>query len=66
LYPDSLVAGLKKLSIPALKKEELVVFLDTLQSEELEEYGIDVRLFADLIRECGEESSREWGSDHSF
>lgn len=66
LYPDSLVAGLKKLNIPALKKEELVVFLDTLQSEELEEYGIDVRLFADLIRECGEESSREWGSDHSF
>jgi len=66
LYPDRLVAGLKKLSLPALKQEELVVFLETLQSEELEEYGIDMRLFADLLKECEQESSREWGSDHSY
>lgn len=66
LYPDKLVAGLKRLSVPALKKEELVVFVETLQSEEIEEYGIDMSLFADLLKECGQESSRDWGSEHSY
>ena len=49
LYPDKFIQGLKTLGIPDMKKEELVVFLDALQCEDLEEYGIDMQLFADIL-----------------
>lgn len=49
LYPDKFIQGLKTLGIPDMKKEELVVFLDALQCEDLDEYGIDMQLFADIL-----------------
>ena len=49
LYPDKFVQGLRTLGIPDMRKEELVVFLDALQCEDLDEYGMDMQLFADVI-----------------
>lgn len=49
LYPDKFIQGLRTLGIPDMKKEELVVFLDALQCEDLDEYGIDMHLFAEIL-----------------
>ena len=49
LYPDKFIQGLRTLGIPDMKKEELVVFLDALQCEDLDEYGIDMQLFAEIL-----------------
>ena len=68
LYPDKLVAGMRALGIPDMKEREMVIFLEALQCEELDEYGIEMPLFEDILKGYGtqnkKESSEDSGSSH--
>jgi len=55
LYPDKLVAGMRALGIPDMEEREMVVFLEALQCEELDEYGIEMPLFEDILKGYGGE-----------
>jgi len=50
LYPDKLVAGMRTLGIPDMKENDMVVFLEALQCEEIEEYGIEMSLFEEIVK----------------
>lgn len=50
LYPDKLVAGMRTLGIPDMKEREMVVFLEALQCEDIDEYGIEMSLFEEIIK----------------
>jgi hypothetical protein len=53
LYPDKLVSGMRALGIPDMEEREMVVFLEALQCEELDEYGIEMPLFEDILKGYG-------------
>lgn len=49
LYPDKLVAGMRTLGIPDMEEREMVVFLEALQCEDLDEYGIEMCVFEEIL-----------------
>ena len=56
LYPDKLVAGMRTLGIPDMQEREMVVFLEALQCEDLDEYGIEMSAFEGILNPEAEHS----------
>lgn len=65
LYPDKLVAGMRTLGIPDMEDREMIVFLEALQCEDLDEYGIEMSLLEDIIQGYKESEGLRESSGHS-
>ena len=65
LYPDKLVAGMRTLGIPDMEDREMVVFLEALQCEDLDEYGIEMSLLEDIIQGYKESEDLRESPEHS-
>lgn len=66
LYPDKLVAGMRTLGIPDMKEKELVVFLETMQCEDIDEYGIEMSLFEEIVKGYNAPEDKSSSREHSI
>ena len=66
LYPDKLMAGMRTLGIPDMQERDLVVLLEALQCEDLDEYGIEMSLFEEIVSGCRGPEGRPCSAEHSL